>query len=399
MPVDLVHAGGEDVLYMGRSFLVTFLIVAFPGILGAQNLNPWSDAFGEERPLPPKPTRGKDRWWTSPAGLKYRISFPRPGKRRPGLILLLHGSSGRYQGVEQEFARPCLKAGFVVVIPRSTRCEEPSAPNQKWTEVDYPKLESLTREIAHRAAVDHGRIYMLGFSNGNRGGNVVFTRPELYAGFVALGGGPWDIGRSRTLTERECKETGIYFIVGSNDPYKNEAERGHLLAKQAGVEDIVYTEVSGMGHTMPAGCWKDVVPWLLRKRRPYTAGECLDVNWTEKASGLPKWRLIYGFSTERSDIDACQAIEWGWLADSWMRTLALRMECIKEEVGAKAAKYHLREPAVLIISPQGKERLRVKGSRLLSIWKKARRLKDPLPVQRALRKFLVKKVESAVRAQ
>ena len=387
--------------------LLASLLLAGPSGLGAQQstdapTDPWAETVDRDPALLATPTRGKGGWWTSAAGLTYRAYYPKPGKQRSGLVLLLHGSNGWYQGVEGTFRQPLLKAGFVVVIPRSTRFEDPSAPNKKWVETDYPKLESLTRQIAHSGFVDRTRIYMLGFSNGNRGGNVVFTRPELYAGFVSIGGGPWMIGRPRALTETQQQDMGIYFLIGSKDPYKNETDRAHGFAKAAGLKDIVYKEYPGLGHTIPPGCSGEVMAWLLRNRRSFMTGECPDLKWTETAPTSATWTLIYFYSKEKRHHTACRSIEWDWLIDGWMRALAGGMCCMRVDLASKdplMERHRVQAPTVLIVSPEGKVKLRVAGSTLARRGRASRRGKDVEKSYLRFRASLASRVRKAIRSR
>lgn len=383
---------------MNRAGPLALLLLLFSAPAGAgesPGTEVWARAKGI---LDAEPVLEADGWWRSAAaGLKFRISCPEPSKRRPGIVLLLHGTNGWYEGVEQEFRGPCLHAGFVVVTPRSRRYEDPAAPDKKWQEDDYGKLETLTRELACRHLVDRTRVYMIGMSNGNRGGNVVFTRPQLYTGFVGVGGGPWMIGQ-RALTPEQKAEMGLYLIVGSKDPYKNEADRARDLATKAGVADLVYREYEGLGHEIPAGCSKDAVAWLLKERRPFRPGDGLEIPWAEAPSG--PWSLVYLFSAEEGHRDATQRIEWDWLSDSWMAALCAELPCARMDIASEGAKALLgagpREPQVLLLSGDDVA-LRLTAREIQEVARKASRWrKDPDRRYRSFRDPLVTKVRAAL---
>ncbi len=357
----------------------------------------WARAVVAKGLLDKEPVPEADGWLLSVAGLRYRISCPDPAKRRPGLVFLLHGTNGWYQGVEQEFLRPCLSAGFVVVTPRSGRYEDPAAPDKKWQEDDYPKLEALTREIASRHFVDRTRVYMIGMSNGNRGGNVVFTRPRLYTGFVGVGGGPWMIGDT-ALTPEQRSEMGLYLIIGSKDPYKNEADRARDLAGKAGLVDLVYREYEGLGHEIPAGCSKDAVAWLLRDRRPFLPGHGTEIRWVDEPSG--PWRLVYLFSPQEEHREASKIIEWDWLSDGWMAALGEELPAVRKDIASADAATLFgtppREPQVLLLS--GAEVvLRLGAKEVREVATRASRWrKDPDRRYRSFRDSLAGKVKAAL---
>ncbi len=63
----------------------------------ARPTDPWTETVDRDPALLTTPARGKGGWWTSPADLTYRAYYPKPSKKRWGLILLLHGSNGVYQ--------------------------------------------------------------------------------------------------------------------------------------------------------------------------------------------------------------------------------------------------------------------------------------------------------------
>ena len=347
----------------------------------------------------PERTRDSQGWWLSPAGLKHRIVTPKSSKGRPGLVLLLHGSSGGYGPVEYEFKDPCLKAGYVVVTPRSTRFEDPNAPDKKWLEPDYPKLEALTRELVLAYGVDRTRVWMVGMSNGNRGGNVVFDgAPDLYAGFVSMGGGPAHF--SPNLTDEDKRLMGIYYIIGSDDPWKRETDQSLRLAKEAGLKDIVYKVYPGLGHVCPRGSSKEAIAWMGKDRRKALAGNLSKLSWVEKPSTPPRGQFVYAYSDEARYLDACMAFEWDWFGDPNLIERVKAIDCVrldlKKDVDRKK-KLSIRGPSVLLLSPEGKVKMRVKASELLRLRRAVSRAPDPFVGHRAFTGALMKKLDRALK--
>lgn len=348
-------------------------------------------------------TKDKDGWWSSPAGLKFRVHTPASVKGRPGLVFLLHGSKGYYKTVEKEFKDPCLKAGFVVVVPRSSRYEDPKAPDKRWRDGDYAKLETLTRELMSLYSVDRTRIYMVGLGDGVRGGNLVFRRPKLYAGFVAIMGGPSMIPDD--LTEKQKREMGIYYITRTKDKYKESStDPSYRKAKEAGIEDIVYKEYPDLSSYCPNGCSKDVVKWLGKKRKTFVSGSCPELTWVTEQSDPARWRLIYFYSTSDEYEEACRILEWDWLADPKMVEAMKEVDCVRVDLATKgsvAADLKIKKSAVVLVSPDGEVKMRVKASQILSLRRRTSKMSTDVLMQyrqhRASRDALMRKVEKVLK--
>lgn len=349
-------------------------------------------AAGQER------SQDEEGWWTSPAGLKHRLYAPKSSKARPGLILLLHGEKEGPESLEAEFKDPCLKAGFVVAAPLSTAFESPNASDKGWSRQDDPKLVALTRELALAYRVDRTRMYIIGMSPRNRGGNVVFMGRTLYTGYVSVGGSP--SGFLRTLDGREQMEMGIYFIIGADDPNKGDTVRTRDQAKREGLRDVVFKEVPGVGHAVPEGCSKDALKWITRERRKFVPGGSSDLPWVTGKSVFPRWNLVYAHSSNARFKDACRAVEWDWFADPEMIKRAQAMDCVRftlENDAAQANKLGIREPSVVFVSPDGEVKLRLAARQVLALRKSTSRSKDAFKGYRKFRDGLKRMLDGAMR--
>ena len=76
-------------------------------------LFPLDSVWGQDK----KSVRDEDVWCLSEAGLKFRRFDPPQGSSgKHGLVFLLHGTNGYYQGLVEEFRTPCVAEDYVVIV-------------------------------------------------------------------------------------------------------------------------------------------------------------------------------------------------------------------------------------------------------------------------------------------
>ncbi len=182
-----------------------------------------------------------------------------PGREWP-LIVCLHGAYGRGDHYIWSWLRPAKSRGYMLLAPKSL--------DVTWSilqpERDTQSVEAMLEEVCGEYAVDRGRVYLSGLSDGG-----TFTwllglgRPELFAGIAPVAGdftGMMDdmLRRKQGLGLPICIAHGAHDHIFAVEPIR----RGHALLQRLGY-NARYEELADWGHSYCSGVNERVVmPWF-----------------------------------------------------------------------------------------------------------------------------------------
>ena len=182
-----------------------------------------------------------------------------PSRKWP-LIICLHGAYGRGDHYIWAWLRPAKSMGYMVLAPKSL--------DVTWSilqpERDIQSVEAMLEEVCGEYAVDRGRVYLSGLSDGGTFTYLLgLGRPDLFAGIAPVAGdftGMMD----DMLRRKQGIALPICIVHGAQDHiFPVEAIRkGHGLLQRLGYNSQ-YEELPDWGHSYCAGVNERVVmPWI-----------------------------------------------------------------------------------------------------------------------------------------
>lgn len=215
--------------------------------------------------------------------LPYRYYFPSDydaqGDKTYPIVIFLHGAGERgmdnaaHVSINTTLFQTLIQRDDCIII--APQC----AANYRWVEHDWglgsytadevasPMLSAamdLLKEMMEKEAVDPSRVYAMGLSMGAFGvWDMLIREPELFAAAIPSEGGG-DPSKAELLVN-----IPIWTFHGDQDTAVPVTGTREMVAaiKEAGGEEILYTEYAGRGH----GCWYTVwespvtYTWLFSK--------------------------------------------------------------------------------------------------------------------------------------
>ena len=182
-----------------------------------------------------------------------------PSRKWP-LIICLHGAYGRGNHYIWAWLRPAKSMGYIMLAPKSL--------DVTWSilqpERDIGSVESMLEEVCGEYAVDRGRVYLSGLSDGGTFTYLLgLGRPELFAGIAPVAGdftGMMD----DMLRRKQGIALPICIVHGAQDHIfpVDQIRKGHALLQRLGYQSR-YEELPDWGHSYCAGVNERVVmPWI-----------------------------------------------------------------------------------------------------------------------------------------
>ena len=157
----------------------------------------------------------------------YLFYVPKKLSNKPALIIALHGTRMNADKMRQwtafEFDQLADQKGFVVIYPNGykgnwndCRSNVPF-PAKKENIDDVGFIQSLVDKFKKDYAVDPGKVYVFGFSNGGQMAlRLAMEKPSLIAAVSAIG------ANLPTLATCSCKLEGqtsrVMLVTGTKDP-------------------------------------------------------------------------------------------------------------------------------------------------------------------------------------
>lgn len=201
--------------------------------------------------------------------LDYFLSVPQQYKQQPRehfpLILYLHGSQLRFDGVEQLHAhgvprRALMDASFPFIV-LAPHCP----PNTDWTYL-AAAVEKLLQHVEANYRVDRSRIYVTGLSMGGGGAWCMGAAfPERFAAMLSVCAyAPREIGFPERASE--LKHVPVWAFHGTEDAILPFAESQQLVdALNSAEGNAQLTPMSNRGHDIWEDVYQDdaVYQWLL----------------------------------------------------------------------------------------------------------------------------------------
>lgn len=182
-----------------------------------------------------------------------------PSRKWP-LIVCLHGAYGRGDHYIWSWLRPAKSRGYMLLAPKSL--------DVTWSilqpERDTASVAAMLDEVCGEYAVDRGRVYLSGLSDGGTFTYLLgLGRPELFAGIAPVAGdftGMMD----DMLRGRQGIDLPICIVHGAHDHIfpVDPIRRGHALLQRLGY-NARYEELPDWGHSHCSGVNERVVmPWF-----------------------------------------------------------------------------------------------------------------------------------------
>jgi phospholipase/carboxylesterase len=190
---------------------------------------------------------------------EYSLYVPEyyDSSRRWPLIIAMHGGHGRGDDYLLTWLRPAKSKGYIVLSPKSL--------DRTWS-IQQPGLDirsilSITEELLDEYAIDTGRIFVTGLSDGGTFSYALgLSCPKLFAGIAPVAGvlAPWfDLEQSKTLP--------VFIVHGAQDfifPVVT-ARTAHALLAQQGFENLTYKELPDWGHAYTYSINESLLlPWF-----------------------------------------------------------------------------------------------------------------------------------------
>ena len=241
------------------------------------------------RPAPAKlpHTKTKQVTWTNPhtnGVATYHAYVPAKlataGKDRYPLLVFLHGAGGDGAGLAngKPWQDAADKLGLIFVAPSSHK-----SCDWSYHEDCMSQVVMLVQHLKRRYPVDDDRVVLSGFSMGGRGSfSVGVAYPDPYCGVVPVAGTIGAVQNTSDLSVHKkycCPHVEnalnlrLHYISGDQDvPLLLYQNRGCEQCLKTMDNEYVYTELPGVGHTIPMDTWNKAVAWTLaRARTPYPA--------------------------------------------------------------------------------------------------------------------------------
>ena len=176
------------------------------------------------------------------------------------LIICLHGAYGRGDHYIWSWLRPAKSRGYMLLAPKSL--------DVTWSvlqpERDAGPVASMLEEVCEKYAVDRGRVFLSGLSDGGTYTYLLgLSRPELFAGIAPVAGdfhGMMD----DMLRRKQGVGLPIYIVHGAQDHIfpVDPIRKGHALLQRLGY-NAQYEELPDWGHSYCSGVNANLVmPWF-----------------------------------------------------------------------------------------------------------------------------------------
>ena len=176
------------------------------------------------------------------------------------MVVCLHGAYGRGDHFVWSWLRPAKSRGYIVLAPKSL--------DVTWSilqpERDVRSVAAMLEEVCAEYAVDQGRVYLSGLSDGGTFTYLLgLSRPELFAGIAPIAGdfhGTMD----DKLRHKEGIDLPIHIVHGAQDHiFPVESIRsGHGLLTRLGY-NAHYEELPEWGHSYCSFVNQQLVmPWF-----------------------------------------------------------------------------------------------------------------------------------------
>ena len=182
-----------------------------------------------------------------------------PGRSWP-LIVCLHGAYGRGDHFIWSWLRPAKSRGYILLAPKSL--------DVTWSilqpERDTRSVAAMLEEVCGEYAVDRGRVYLSGLSDGGTFTYLLgLGRPEMFAGIAPVAAdftGMMD----DMLRRKQGIGLSICIVHGAHDHIfpVDAIRKGHGLMQRLGY-NARYEELPDWGHSYCSGVNERVVmPWF-----------------------------------------------------------------------------------------------------------------------------------------
>ena len=182
-----------------------------------------------------------------------------PSREWP-LIVCLHGAYGRGDHFIWSWLRPAKSRGYMLLSPKSL--------DVTWSilqpERDIKSVEAMLDEVCGEYAVDRGRVYLSGLSDGGTFTYLLgLGRPQLFAGIAPVAAdftGMMD----DMLRRRQGQNLPVYIVHGARDHIfpVDAIRKGHGLLDRLGY-NARYEELPDWGHSHCSGInERMVMPWF-----------------------------------------------------------------------------------------------------------------------------------------
>ena len=195
-------------------------------------------------------------------GADYSLYVPEnytPSRSWP-LVVCLHGAYGRGDHFLWSWLRPAKSRGCMLLAPKSL--------DVTWSilqpERDTHSVAAMLEEVCSEYAVDRGRVYLSGLSDGGTFTYLLgLGRPDLFAGIAPVAGdftGMMD----DMLRRRQGQNLPIYIVHGFHDHIfsVDGIRKGHGLLTRLGY-NARYEELPEWGHSHCSGVNERLVmPWF-----------------------------------------------------------------------------------------------------------------------------------------
>lgn len=181
-------------------------------------------------------------------------------RRNWPLIVCLHGAYGRGDHYIWSWLRPAKSRGYMLLAPKSL--------DVTWSimqpERDTRSVAAMLDEVCGEYAVDRGRVYLSGLSDGGTFTYLLgLGRPDLFAGIAPVAAdftGMMDdmLRRKQGIELPICIVHGVHDHIFPVEPIR----RGHALLQRLGY-NAEYEELPDWGHSHCSGINERVVmPWF-----------------------------------------------------------------------------------------------------------------------------------------
>lgn len=207
-----------------------------------------SAAFAEDR-KPPPARSGRQKIEYGPSYYVLDV----PGKYTPaqkyGLIFMFHGSGGRPENYESNYAAAKNK-GYILCLPAS---ENP----QGYSEDDMKRIVEIAREVLATYSIDRDRVYVSGHSAGGFVTcHLCSDHPEIFTA-----GAPVSGCLVTPDMARKMPKTPFRVVSGGKDFNHDQSKKSVEDMKKEGME-VVFDEPPDWAHNPPAEAWKDQFEWM-----------------------------------------------------------------------------------------------------------------------------------------
>ncbi len=202
--------------------------------------------------------------------LTYLVHEPADKSAHPPLIVLLHGSGADERDMIGLW--PQLPGSFVVLSPRAPfpdagggyRWYRKGASGEADREVSRKIIDDLIDDAVRRFAVDPGKVFLAGFSQGAvMVYETALREPGRFRGAAVLSGSMFASERAKLSGGTGLGREAFFVAHGTADPripFRDAIAARATLAKLGVPTD--FHAYSGMGHTVGDAETRDLGAWL-----------------------------------------------------------------------------------------------------------------------------------------